>query len=83
MQELHLDLLRNTQEISRLLQASNKRVNSSITSARKLKDKRRLTQEPDTKLFLDDLSRLYQDAVEKKENRLQKRSGTAQPPQTS
>jgi hypothetical protein len=80
MQELHLDLLKNIQEISRLLQASNKRVNHSIASARKLKNKRILTQEPDQKLFLDDLSRLYQDTVEKKENRPQKRSGTTQPP---
>jgi hypothetical protein len=80
MQELHLDLLKNIQEISRLLQASNKRVNRSIASARKLKNKRILTQEPDQKLFLDDLSRLYQDTVEKKENRPQKRSGTTQPP---
>lgn len=80
MQELHLDLLSSTQEISRLLHASNKRVNSSITAARKLKNKRRLTQEPNTTLFLDDLSRLYQDALEKEENRPQKRSGTAQPP---
>merc|ERR1712129_50926 len=68
MQELHLDLLKNIQEISRLLQASNKRVNRYIASARKLKNKRILTQEPDQKLFLDDLSRLYQDTVEKKEN---------------
>lgn len=80
MQELHLDLLKNIQEISRLLQASNKRVNHSIASARKLKNKRILTQEPDQKLFLDDLSRLYQDTVEKKENRPQKRSGKTQPP---
>jgi hypothetical protein len=85
MQELHLDLLKNIQEISRLLRrampkASNKRVNRSIASARKLKNKRILTQEPDQKLFLDDLSRLYQDTVEKKENRPQKRSGTTQPP---
>jgi hypothetical protein len=84
MQELHLDLLKNIQEISRLLRrampkASNKRVNRSIASARKLKNKRILTQEPDQKLFLDDLSRLYH-TVEKKENRPQKRSGTTQPP---
>jgi hypothetical protein len=78
MQELHLDLLKNIQEISRLLQASNKRVNRSIASARKLKNKRILTQEPDQKLFLDDLSRLYQDTVEKKKtvlkNVLERRS---------
>lgn len=78
MQELHLDLLKNTQEITRLLQASNKRVNSSLIAARKVKNKRRLSHDPNTTLLLDDLSRLYQDTLKNKENR-PNLSETAQP----
>lgn len=64
MQERHIDILTNIQEMSALVNSSQNRLKKAISKARKTANTEKLANDPDFLQMKADLSRLYQSSME-------------------